>query len=223
MFAKKNLVIVYVSGREIVIAVPGKPVEQLLLAKEIVSNQEVINPTGLNELLKTWAEKHPELKGGEVVWIFAPDMYFEYGQTEDEKGEWGKEAEKYVDLLPFEEVVWREYGSAEGKKKIIALNRDLYKALNRGMMELNFMTLAELPAGEIGQVISKGLNAETIKYVTNNLDALVKKRLVYFGETEANQIGEASEKTKKSNLPLLIGVMVVLLGVLGVMLIQMNK
>lgn len=226
MFEKKLKIVIYVTAKQLVVAFPGKQPEILMLPPEVVMNHEVINMSGLSEIVRSWAGRNPgiEKNGAEIVWLFAPDMYFEHIQTEEEKKlDWNEIVEQFVDLLPYEEVLWRKY-NINGVNKVVAINKGFYKALRNAFAEVNCDSVAEVAAGEVGKGVGQGMTMDLAKQVVKNLESISKLRILVPAESEVLGIGLNEQgNVKKSSLPLLIGVFVALLGILGYLVINMNK
>jgi hypothetical protein len=224
MFGSKNIVIIWVSAKQLIV-MGGKlaGAQSVPFPENVVSNLEVVDHDALYALIKTWTSAHP-IQDGEIVWVFGPDLFFEHIMQDTERAEWDTVVVRFLDLLPFEEVESRVYTTTKGTK-VVAINKDLYEALVRGFALQGYTTRAEIAASELGPLSqAPTLTKDVYSYVMKNLDTLSKNRLT----GDSAPVDHVSLPTdqpakKKSTLPLLIGVFALLLGVLGFMILRMNK
>ena len=224
MFRKKSVLTIWISGRQLSLLGPSMAsADSILFPGNVVSNMEVLNSDALYALIKEWTEKHP-MKDTEIVWIFGPDVVFEHTMEDSESQEWDSVVVKFLDLLPFEEVESRVYSGTTGTK-VVAINKDFYNALRRGFSLQGLGTAAEIAYSSLDKLAgSQGLNQQVHRYVVKNLDAIEKKRILsdIIEKILPNSETSGGDKSK-SSLPLLLGVFVVLLAVLGLVIWRTYK
>jgi len=218
MFGSKNILTIWVSGKQLVMAGGGlTSPETIMLPANVVSNLEVVNHEALYALIKEWTDKHKAMKA-EIVWIYGPDVSFEHVMQEGEEKEWDSVVMKFLDLLPFEEVESRTYMNTKATK-VVAINRDLDKALKRAFALQGYNSVAEVAAADLtGVDLSSGFTNRVSTYVAKNADKLMRERIVSDSFDSVSIRPPSEEKKKSSSLPLLIGVFAVLLVVLGLMI-----
>lgn len=224
MFGNKNIVVIWVTGRQLVV-LGGKITEPQVIAfpENVISNLEIVDQDALYALIKSWTSQHPAA-GAMVVWIFGADVYYEHVMAENEKVEWESVVVRFLDLLPFEEVESRVYTSLAGTK-VVAINKDFYNSLKRGFALQGYVTKAEIVASELGKLsAAQTLDKNVYAYVLKNLDLIDRNRLVGEDMEVSGGVPQPEEpKKKSSSMPILIVVFVILLGVMGFMLLRMNK
>jgi hypothetical protein len=196
--------------------------ERLSLPTDIIANLEVLNHDALYTLIKNWAAKFPST-GAEIVWVFGKDVVYEHVMAEEEKTVWESVVVRFLDLLPFEEVESRVYHTVK-ESKVVAINKDLYNALKRGFALQGYVTRAEIAVTELGEFsTAQSLDAKVAGYIADNLDIIERNRIVK-EEMPSVSVNVPIEPTKKkSNLPLLLAVFAVLLGILAYMYLTMSQ
>lgn len=218
MFGGKNILVVWVSRNQLEI-LGGKieEVERIVFPEDVISNLEVLNRDAVYELIKAWTTKKA-LGGAEIVWLFGQDVFFERSIPirDQEKDE--SEIIKFLELLPFEEVDSRVYVTSE-RKRVVAINRKLYKTLRTGFAIEGFNTKAEIPLSILDEkLVPKGMDKEVYLQVTSHLSDIVKNRLVKPELSATDKKSEKEDSETKSYLPILVGFFMILLVVLIIML-----
>lgn len=223
MFGNKNIIVVWVSRRQLIL-LGGKIAEpqSIVFPENIVADLEVLDQDALYGLIKEWSSRFPAASS-ELVWIFGPDVYFERVCQESEKQTWDSVVVRFLDLLPFEEVESRTYVTPVGTK-VVAVNKSFYTALRRGFALQGYTTRAEIASADLGKdPTPQTLDQDTYDYIVRDLDAVEKNRLVTESSERESPHLPVTEKKKNSSLPLLITVFAVLLGILGFMILTMNR
>lgn len=226
MLGQKTWLIILVTKNNLQLVGLGESkVENIVIPNTVVSNMEVLNKDAIYTLVTDWLKQRPHTSAS-IIWLLSPEICFEHTFTSSEQDKVDSETLQFLDLVPFENVVSRAYNSSEGKQ-IIATNKDLIMSLVQAFSLQGYNTKAVVPS-RLVQADSV-LTSEVERLAIKRNYELARESLIAPTQTSAlTPIGtsetQQSQSTdqSKSSLPLLLGVFVFLLAVLGFVL-YLNK
>lgn len=217
MFGQKNVLVIWVSRSSLEI-MGGKieEPERMVFGEGVIANLEVVNRDAVYAQIKEWTQKRA-LKEMQIVWIFGQDVFFERVVPVHEKEQDEAEIVRFLELLPFEEVDSRVYVTSESRR-VVAVNRKLYKTLKTGFALQGYQTKAEISASLLDEklVPNRKMSKEVYLQIVTHLSDIVKKRLVEPEPVSADSSAKEESKTK-SYLPILVGTFMALLVALILM------
>jgi len=214
---KRQLAVAYVGVDKILFYVKGaKNSLQLNLPSDVVSDLEIIGREKFDELVDTFFQmKSLRDIGFDIILVFSQGTTFEKDFVDETAKVNYEETQKFLDMVPFEEVLSNIY-KINKKNKVVALNRELYEIL---------LLALERNKAYVSLVLPMTVLAETSPEFTKSLDlALIAARAdslkrygfvdIIEGGIEREQINSIGIKKKDVRLYLLVLVFVVLLTVL---------
>lgn len=216
MLGQKNWLVIMVTKNDLQLVGPGEAkIETVLFPPNIISNMEVIDKDGLYTLITNWLKLRPHISG-EIIWLLAPDVYFEHVLTSVEQDRIDSETLQFLDTVPFEEVLSRTYKSTEWRQ-IIAVNKDLIMSLIQAFSLQGYITKTVVPSHllQADGVLTPELEHNAIRRATElSRESLVSAPSSLYVPVVPQNFA-VTEPKAKSALTLLLSVFGVLLAILG--------
>lgn len=206
---------------------------------EAVKDMDVINASSLENQIKAFSEQS-NIAPSSISVIVSPNLIFEkeIQITDIEKQK--AEVQHFIDNLPFENVASLTLPAEKGIK-VLATNEDLFLSLNTSFLKVNSsieIVILYNSLGADGQLINN-LTPDNANMLIKKIDRLKQFNLLKQrpktpliqqapdeskNETQTSGISTSSPP-KKSNTRtyVMVGFLLVLLGVLGYMLLNLNK
>lgn len=227
MLGQKNWLVIMVTKNSLQLVGLGEvKIETILIPPQIINNLEPINKDGLYTLVIDWLKQRPHTSAN-IIWLLAPEVYFEHTFTSGEQDKIDSETLQFLDIVPFEDVSSRVYNNLDGSRHIIAVNKELIMSLIQAFALQGYSTKAIVPSKVVGGEAT--LTSEIEKAALKRASELARESL-FTTMVPATQVSAATtpvaagtgEPKPKSQLPLLLGVFGVLLAIL-VFVILLNK
>lgn len=224
MLGQKNWLVVFVSAHSLQLFGSGmSEVQTIPLPVTTINNLEVINRDELYTLITDWV-KLRTYTNTNILWLLAPDVYFEQTLTGTEQAQLDSGTLQFLDTVPFEKVLSRIYPTIDGRQ-IIATNQDLITGLMQAFALHGYSTRVVIPAKLIQ--VETGLTRDIAHSAAKRLAELSRESLISpssFTETRPLPLSKLNPITgkPKSSLPLLLGIFAALLATL-VFVILLNK
>jgi hypothetical protein len=217
IMVKKQTAVVFIDSNKLYFWAKGlKNNFQMDIPSDTVSDLDVINREKLEQLVDTFFQTN-SIKGlaYEAMLVFSQNTTFEKDFADDNTKVKHEEIQKFLDMVPFEDVASNIY-TINRKTKVIALNKALYDAIS-GALQKNKVA--------ISLVIPMAVLVETNAELTNNLDlAFIAARIDSFRQyslidvnksvLESEQKNSIGIKRKDVRLFALVGFFIVLFLVL---------
>ncbi|KKP37477.1 MAG: hypothetical protein UR23_C0003G0012 [Candidatus Roizmanbacteria bacterium GW2011_GWA2_32_13] len=196
----------------------NKPFLRLNFPTDAFTNLEIINKVKLESLIRSFINQN-NLSYLSFLIIITPDILFEKDwllpQTEVQK----KEETDFIDSIPFENTV-THFWIKNNKKKLIATNQDFIFFLKEVFEKDNGHLIGAFPYS----LFDANVRNESVKEIWKKMNLLKQHNLM---EINSNQLTikssvdnkQGSDKNR-SSLPLLIGVFVILITILGFLLFK---
>lgn len=221
MFNKKSILVLFVDrNRFQFYGANLSGVEILDVPETSVRDLDIVNRDALYTLVKQWLKNHT-LPSVQLVLIFAQSSYFEKTFPNEDAAQLETDIIKFFDAVPFESAITKVYDMPTGKRAV-AINKALYEAIRQAFLLQGFPTKGVLTVSELSAISSKNtLDREMGDYVTKNVDTLVKQSIIEVQDQSvvpSAAAGHTTSLSKKSRLPLLLGVFGVLLIILIVVI-----
>lgn len=220
LYLDKNGFYFYESGLTLVVS--------LAFLATSVKDMDVINSVSLFNQINGFVEQY-QLAPASILIILSPNITFEKDFTDMSKETMKEEIEKFIDTVPFESVLAKEYPNEKGAK-VIAGNDDLYREIKIGFEKVSFFVENVVPYQMLGQdqAFISNMTTENANQLLKRLDHLkqfsmvpIKKENVVINQ---NPNGKKEEIQKKTNVRLfaMIGIFAVLFIILGIMLLRLR-
>lgn len=220
MLGQKNILYILLKAHELQLLFhSGAAPITLPIPPNIISNLEIIDRDGLNNLVATWA-KTITYQATEIIWLLSPALVFETVIPDSEKQLWDTKTVQFLDSVPFEEVM-SLVTSSVGGRRIVATSQDLITAFIEAFSQVGYSSKAILPAKLFA--IDTTLKSDSAKTISSQLSGFMAQNLLNHEEQLSSQKVHLKETTSatqkpKSSLPLLLSVFGVLLAILAVVI-----
>lgn len=191
------------------------------ISPKVISDLEVRNKDELSILIKTFIEFY-KIIPAKIILVLSESTYFVKDLAMDQDIDIDPSIQKFIDLLPFENISNKPYKSDSGMK-IIATNMDLCQAIINIFAKLGFSIEAVIPELIIGkdQNLKNIIDINTAKLVLERFDSWKQNNL--FSEQQAKYIDHyqenRTEEQKKTNLYVLLPIFFLLIAVLVILLL----
>ncbi len=218
---KRQLAVAYIDVNKILFYVKDtKNNLQLDLPSDVISDLEIVGRDKFDQLIDTFFQID-SLKnmGFDVILVFSQGTTFEKDFTEDTTKVKYEEIQKFLDMVPFEDVLSNTY-KINKKTKVVAVNKALYDILHQAF---------ERNKADVIMVVSVAVLVETNPEFANNLDlALIAVRAdslkqyglidITEGSLEREQKNSMGIKKKDVRLYVLLGIFTLLLIILLILM-----
>lgn len=192
-----------------------------------VKDMDVINSTSLFNQIKGFVEQY-HLTPSTISIILSPNITFEKDFVGLNHELAHEEVDKFIETVPFESVLVKEYPIENGTK-VITANDDLYKELKLGFEKVSFSLEDVIPFQMLGQDqgLIKNLTLENANQLLKKIDRFKQysMALIVKDKIIIHNPGKKTDTSKKKNntrLYAMIGIFIILFAILGVMLLRMR-
>lgn len=211
MFSKKNVAIFYIDKNKGTFFTNSLPSAlELIFPKEVLSHLEIVNAQKLDELISKFIESK-KIPPCQIFIILGENTTFEKDITDIPRIERNVEIQKFLDIVPFEEISSRVFRVGKSEKLVVA-NKNFLKELNRVLMEKEFTISAVIPLS-LAKVIMPKLKLESnLPTMLKKIDALKQYNLL---PTSAHS--KSSSYLQNYRLIILVSVFAILLTILGIL------
>lgn len=218
MVLQRDRLFIYTAGAAAVYVMPFPP--------NVVNDLEVLNPDELAVRVKLLIDQNKVIPSSCIL-ILGSTVLFDAAITTAGSAAISQEVKKFQETVPFESVLSKVYDITT-KPHAYASNNDLYRQIQRPLEAAGFLITAVVPAPIATDLPQTGeLTTQTAAVLLKKYDDLRKKSMVedtlYLHSTNYlyQSIGGEKKEAPK-NLPILIGIFVVLIGVLGALIMFQN-
>lgn len=174
----------------------------------VVKDLEIINPDQLALNIKSLVESNKIIPSA-LIMVVSNNMFFEKDFPPLSKEQQVIETQKFLDNIPFEDIVSKAFGT-EKVYKIVAANGHFIESIRKSFEALGFAINIAIPAIAFGN-IGEELNQVTIKIIFSKYPALKQYNLlkdtlklnILSSQKESEgevKVEENKEKKDKKNL-----------------------
>lgn len=190
---------------------------RLNFTPDVFANLEIIDRPKMGTLIETFI-KQGSLNYLSFVLIMTSDVLFEKDWIIPQNEVQQKEESDFVDNIPFENTIIHSWVK-DNKKKLIGGNQDVILFI-RDIFEKNGgHMIGAFPYSLFGANVRN----ESVKEILRSINSFKQDNLIEISSQPAIKATNNSEQKsskKNSSLPLLIGVFVILIAVLGYLLFR---
>lgn len=166
---------------------------------EVVKDLEVVNPSQLEALIKTFITKHQPPPTPLII-ILAPDVYFEKDLTGSES-ERVAQVQEFLDAVPLLSASFKIF-KVQNSQRLIVINRNLYESVKRSFEEQGFKVVAVTPAAVLADTkISNQLSAQSYRLILRKVDYI--KQNSFLAEPAATDFHQKQQKFFKAHQTML--------------------
>lgn len=229
-FSKKNQALLYLDTNGFYYYESGLPnVLSLAFTQDSVRDMDVINFTSFEMQIKTFTEQY-QLRQAVIILVLSPHITFEKELTDIKPNEKDDLISKFVDTIPFDNVLYRSYPIEKGVK-VIGCNGEMYIELKKNFEKCGFVIDIIVPYQVLGtdQTLIQNLIPDNALQFLKHTDRL--KQLTMLSTLKANpqvskqstnQVTSEKPKSNKPRLYIMAGIFLILFIILGYMIINMK-
>lgn len=210
------MIVVYIDRNALALYRGDREAVSLLgIPETVVRDLEVLDKDALYGLIRGWIQGI-NISASDAVCILGPSVVYAKEITSGDKQATEDEALAFFESVPFDSIHSRMYGTDKGKQAL-AVNAAFCDAIQKAFTLQGFRVLALVPAPILGDMSNKqGLDNALGSWVTKNI-VFVTHQSITAGQPQGETLGTGGTARKKSQLPLLLG----FLGILVLFLIIM--
>lgn len=218
---KRQTAVVFIDNNKILFyAKDTKNNLALDLPSDVVSDLEVVGRNKLEQLVDTFFQAET-LKGIEfdVILVFSQGTTFEKDFTDDTTKVKYEEIQKFLDMVPFEDVLSNTY-KINKKTKIVAVNKVLYDVLRLALERNKAYVSSVVPMAVLAETNPELSNNIDLAFIAGRSDSLKQYGLIDVkeGSLESEQKNSIGIKKKDVRLYILLGIFALLLIILLVLM-----
>lgn len=188
----------------------------------VVNDLEVLNPEELIVRIKLFTDSE-KIQPSYLLFVMAPTTLFDLHMKDADAETQKQEETLFLDTVPFEVTASRTY-TVMGKKYLVATNKTLCTSIKEGFEKVGSKLSSVVPTTMITGLAFGELNADIGKQLAKRWDELKHISLLEITPEQTPMIsGFVPDKGSHSRLPLLLGIFVSLVGILGILMVTQNR
>jgi hypothetical protein len=196
----------------------NKPFLRLNFTPDTFSNLEIVDRAKLENSIRGFINQN-KLNYLSYILILTSDVLFEKDWPIPQSETQLKEEAEFVESIPFENTIIHAW-VRDNKKKVIATNEDYIYFLKEIFEKENGRLVGAFPYSLFGANVRN----ESVKEIWRNINNFKQDNLVEIGANQqplrSNNPTQQNSEQKKSSLPFLIVIFVILLSVLGYLMFK---
>ena len=198
-FSEKQTIVCYIDkNKALFYQDVGGSMLQMNFPQNIISDQEFTDREKLEQLIESFLETN-KLGKGNVIFIYAPDVTIEKDFPDELAGDRNEEIQKFIDMIPFEEVLSKIY-KLNKKTKVVAVNQEIYESIKNVFEKKNFLVLGIIPSVVLQEVVAELSTNIDLAFIANKIYSLKQYSMGSNGEFKNENIKEKPSLAKKQNI-----------------------
>jgi len=218
-FSEKQTIVCYIDkNRALFYRDVDDSILQMDFPPGIISDQELTGREKLEHLIESFLETN-KLGKGNIIFIYAPDITIEKDFPDELAENKNEEIQKFIDMIPFEEVLSKIY-KLNKKTKVVAINQELYESIKNIFAKLNFLVLGIIPSTVLAETVTELSMNIDLAFIANKIYSLKQYSMVNDEELKNDNTKEKPSLAKKQKVRLyfLLSIFAILLFVLIIIL-----
>lgn len=163
---------------------------------DVISFLDLVHKEKFEQLIEDFIKQN-NIVGGNVILVYSSTAAFEKDFQEDDPTKEDTEIQKFIDLVPFEDVLSKIY-KLNKKTKVVAINNRVYESIRIVLEKSNFLVYAVVPASVLSETIPELSQTMDLGTILRKIDSLKQYSLITGSEVN-NQALEKKPETKKQN------------------------
>lgn len=215
-FSKKQLGIFYLEGHR-AIFYGGNVINMISLEwpLDVIKDLEVLNKEKLATLIQAFVQSN-NIVPCSVLIVLSQAVTFEKDLQESPSEDQDREMQKFIDVVPFEEVISRII-KLEKKWKIVAINKELYEPIRDAFEKQGFLIISVVPASVLQETMPELVENLDFSIILSKADD-IKQYSLLIAEEPQNTTYETKKTWKNKRTLLLLGIFGLLLLILLVLI-----
>lgn len=206
---KRQVAVAFVDNNRILFYIKDTKNNLVLnLSSDVVLDLEVISRDKFEQLVDTFFQTDG-LKGIEfdVILVFSQGITFEKDFADDTTKVKYEEIQKFLDMVPFEDVLSNTY-KINKKTKVVAVNKALYDVLHQAFEKNKAYIFLVVPVAVLVQTNPEFANNLDLALIAARVDSLKQYGLIDVneGSLEREQKNSIGIKKKDVRLYILLGI-----------------
>ena len=191
---------------------------QMDFPQDIIFDQELTGGGKLEHLIESFLETN-KLGKGNILFIFAPSVTIEKDFPDELAQNKNEEIQKFIDMVPFEEVLSKIY-RLNKKTKVVAINHEIYESIKNIFAKKNFLILGIIPSTVLQETFTELSSNIDLAFIASKIYSLKQYYIVDEGKL-INQDTKEKSGLKKQNtrMYILIVIFAILLFIFIILVI----
>ncbi len=213
-FSEKQVIVCYIDNNKALIYQSAiGSILQINFPPDVISDQELVNRGKFEQIIESFLEAN-KLEKGIIIFIYPPGITIEKDFPDELTGNKNEEIQKFIDMVPFEEVLSKIY-KLNRKTKVVAINQEIYESMKNIFSNKKFLVLGVIPSTVLQETVEELSKNIDLAFIANKIYSLKQYSIVNEGEL-SNQNAKEKSGLKKQNIRgyVLIIIFVILLFIL---------
>ncbi len=218
-FSEKQTIICYIDRNKILFYkdIDGSML-QMDFPPNVVSDQELNSREKLEHLIETFIDAN-KLEKGNILFIFASDMSIEKDFPDELAEKKNEEIQKFIDMIPFEEVLSKTY-TLNKKTKTIAINQEIYESIKSIFAKRGYFLAGIIPSAVLQETFPELSANIDLAFIAGKIFSLKQYSMAEVNEPKKEDPKEKPvSKKPKTRIYLLVSVFAILLFILIAMVV----
>lgn len=173
-------------------------IEELALSAEIIKDLGIVNEEKFAQTLKLYLSKK-KLSNVEVIIVLSANVYYDYNITANNSKEIQQQVKDFYHLVPFDSIRVKEFRFNQNRK-VLAVNKNLYKPLIKTLENLGLIIKAVIPAEAMNFLTqTPDFNIESFQSLLKIIPQLIQYSFLRKSsmEMESNESMPTDQNTSK--------------------------
>lgn len=218
--SNKQTIVCYIDTNKILFYLGSTgTIIQLEFPPDVLSYLDLMHEAKFEQLLDSFLEQN-QLIGGGVILVYSTTVTFEKDFEETQIVKEDTEIQKFIDIVPFEDVFSKTY-KLNKKIKAVAVNNRVYESIRTVLERRNFIINSVIPISVLQETFSELAQNIDLGFILGKIDS-IKQFSMINGTSGNNPALEKKPESKKQNKRLYVlgGIFGVLVLILIVMVIN---
>lgn len=179
---------------------------QMNFPPDVITDQELTSREKLENLIEQFLETNKFVKGN-IIFIYAQDIIIEKDFPDELPGNMNDEIQKFIDMVPFEEVLSKIY-KLNKKTKVVAINHEIYNSIRNIFTKGNFLVIGVIPSTVLQETFSELSTNIDLAFIASKIYSLKQYSMINDEQLNKLSIKEKPSIKKEENIRLRIMIIV---------------
>lgn len=170
---------------------------QLEFPPDVLSYLDLLHEAKFEQLLDSFLEQN-QLTGGGVILVFATTATFEKDFEETQAGKEDTEIQKFIDIVPFEDVFSKTY-KLNKKIKAVAVNNRVYESIKTVLEKRNFLIHSVIPISVLQETFPELAQNIDLGFISSKADSIKQFSIISGSVTNNSLTVEKKPESKEKN------------------------
>lgn len=197
-FSNKQTIVCYIDSNKILfyLGMTGT-ILQLDFPPEVLSYMDLLRKDKFEQLIEAFLQQN-KLAGGSCIVIYSANSSFDKDFAENEAGKNDAEIQKFIDIVPFEDVLSKTY-KLNKKTKVVAVNNRINESIRFVLERNKFLIHAIIPVSILQETFPELKTNIDLGFISSKADSIKQFSMISGSVTNNSLTVEKKPESKEKN------------------------